>query len=390
MGTPDNAMDTIDDYLAEAEGALRRRLPDDLAEQRLAEAREHLVERAAELSAGGMAPEQAQATAVSAFGPAREWAVAIAEAAYADTGAMTARRIAIAAAALIVFVPLVEMLYLFFAPPPNPWPYAMASAEIDFVALAACVLAVSSLRGRRAQPFAIASIALLAAAVAFFACGSGWVVAPGNGRQWRPGEVDGLIGGLAKEIPDNRNDLALVSLGMQAFCRPDGMVLEADMPADLRAGSGYITPIPAYPGADTADRGPTMADTEAMDSPFKGYDRRYWQPYLSSSANVDVGLKMKRLEPYHTAPTIEEAEAEWRERGPTWMMRERALLAARIGMLGQMQRLASQPAEFVWQRGAVGASMLAVYVLGALVLDLLAAHAGRLLLLRSRGRSIRT
>src|SRR5579862_5769724 len=138
--------EAIKAYLSDAGKYLRRRMPASVAEARLAEAREHLTERAEELISDGMLPEQAQAAAVAAFGPAKEWARSIAEAAYTDSGSVIARRIGTAfgvLAALCAFGVLVTASFKRDASA-----YASMGCVIVYL-LALAALVVWAFRSRR-------------------------------------------------------------------------------------------------------------------------------------------------------------------------------------------------------------------------------------------------
>jgi hypothetical protein len=165
---------TIDDFIAELEHELRRRRAP--RARLLKETEDHLHDLCAELTADGLAHEQAEARAVTQFGAAATMAARFAEA----TASTTVRRaVAVAAAAFVAYASVFVAFGTAASPLLRDFPQGAGSfLALQLAAVALVVASVRSLRWRGSQAaptgeltattraLSVAGVVLIGAAVA--------------------------------------------------------------------------------------------------------------------------------------------------------------------------------------------------------------------------------
>ena len=334
MQPPDHPQSPIEAYLSDVARRLGRRLPADIVEQKLAEAREHLSLRVADLVAQGKSTEDAEAAAVAAFGPAGEWARMVSDSAYADTGALKARRVSLVAGLAGVGIACLAIVYLAMRIIVVPFTPSIDPPDVVILySLSALVLVGANLRARRAITALLATASVIAAVGVFlflgtyFTYGRNGIVFPRSDYLTYPGRYRQI----AAHVQVEQN---LLELGFKTYGYYDARTGTPKMPspappvvpAELRAANGgYIVPRPLEVGERLTNGRRSYYPTSGgrfWPSAFK----EFHQPTLSNPYQPGSGKGIRGLvkavdeTPYLTTRTRAEATRVWQQPGmDSWL-----------------------------------------------------------------------
>jgi hypothetical protein len=287
IGTP------TDRFMARVAKRLRG-LSNEQRDPILAEARSHIVERAAELVAAGMDIGQAETTAVAAFGKPERWAGDIVDAAFVDQHSRLANRCAIGLGICMLALPLT----MFF---PNARP-SLSPMVIFLVGLAGCSFL--------ARQYANRAFALIGVSIALLCfAGTGRLYVTGHGYSGPATRGQYLFRARMQDMvfAGQQREIQLLKLGVQTF---NGTEQERTVPAVLRVGSRYIVPQPSTMPASSVG-GPYY-----YCSAFKRVPAIYADHIITITGTMDP---LDAPSPYLTVASLQEADQAWCRDGAGWI-----------------------------------------------------------------------
>lgn len=382
MRSHDHESDKIDAYLSKAGRLLERRLPKELAEQRLAEARAHITDRAEELMAQGMAQDQAERTATAVFGPAAEWTRTISLAAYADTRARMAGKIATISGLIACFcVPAA----LVTATKDSPASSTEAAVFIALYLLGLVGMGIGAFRSRMNRT----SLMALAAALAIVGSTvyTGTTFLAGRDGIWSRAKIAPALGAMPLELREYSGEADLLKAGIAAYSG------DLAIPPALRSANGsYIVPKPlttpvmlrtpfGYQVAPEIGRASFAAPSgDPIMSAFKEFTPAEEARFANTNYYRTLALRIQTAQQAsaRTVPTEAQAASEWRAWGPKW------LAVMQYSAEWDRQELASYgmgdsgSTGFSWKCAQIGFFLAGIVAAPIVLLDYLAAWLGRL------------
>jgi hypothetical protein len=223
-------LNPIAQFLAESEKRLRGRLEPSVMAGKLKAARESMASRAEELTAGGLAPEAANATAAAAFGTPQQWTREILASENYRPSARPANTVSIVGFALcLMMVPMGTLALKNLAT--NQVDMAKAAFVIGLIVtpLAALAAPLGALIAGRSNVKALAGIAAAAAVLSALVIGT---TAP---------LFENLMSQSASlvDLESNQKEQGLLQLGIQTY---GASAAPATLPATLKTKDGYAAP----------------------------------------------------------------------------------------------------------------------------------------------------
>ncbi|BDI33704.1 hypothetical protein CCAX7_57550 [Capsulimonas corticalis] len=221
-------LDPIEQFLAQAEKRLRGQLSPEKLASTLAEAHEHLTCRAEELTAGGLAPDAAAATAVASFGKPREWAREILVSEHMTPYLRVANNISIGGFTLFLLATPLAIPALAIVERDQ---FAPIIALIAGAALAFAVANLGALVARRCAAKTLIGVVAAAAVVSYLVIGLSANPLAKILMQRR----------IVAQAQDSiRTDVNLLQQGIQVY---GASTLPAKVPNSLKITGGFLAPV---------------------------------------------------------------------------------------------------------------------------------------------------
>ena len=355
-------LDPIDNFLLEAAKRLRA-LPAERRSRVLAEAENHLRERAADPAVEGQSSEQAMQLALSSFGSARSWTSSIVDAYYADSSTRPALRAVSAFAAMpLAGAALLTLALAAFSP--AMWKH-YANVHVP---LCACLFGfgllgttATAFLGRKAST---AKLLILTAIVtaATFTIGGLFGVPDQFGVPTARSYVQFEARGLTREMNSNQADLNRLKSGLTAFQSINSSAGTSAFAAWREPGGGYVVPVAL---AERSGNYVWAATAFKMPIPYSGIKERA------------VARRAYSREPEMTVPTLAAARQMWLQNAPDNIADDQRNVAAdRKYLRGREYREYRQP-EFNFAAARYVIECLPLSAVLLLILDWLAARFGR-------------
>jgi hypothetical protein len=360
--------DPIEKYLALAERRLCRNLYADHVSAILAEAKDHMTERADELVANGMEREQALVTAALSFGDVREWTGSIVQSAYADAFTGKWRVFSVCACAVLLSAPLMESQM------PSSGEYN--ECFLLFVASVMGLVAIGSFCARHWAPKVLIATGLLLSIAGFIVSGFTMVSLSGSNMVCTRQDMLQKAHIWSRMIVGEQRELDLLRIGQQTYGTGR---LPSAVPAVLCAPNGYIVPRPTNQVSHGEQYYPTL-----WPSAFK-------RPALMSQVRDPMSFdEMGRLEdaaPYYTVSNIADAAQAWQSDGSLNVGDLNANLHGDMNLRDGFLKAAARRARFDVRAGTQMVQVTAVTTAFTLILNGIFAGVGRFIFRVRRRRA---